>query len=86
MLTVDLNKKATSTERQEFNDEMAERQWKKIDALTTTWWVRWKDDIKDGSIIKTTKSDVASSAKAAGISSYDAAVAISDTKPEVWSG
>ena len=83
LLTLDLNRETSSEARNKFYAELEKLQWMKINQLTTLWYATWKDDVSDQGIIDTTKGDVEKAANAAGVTKYDAAVAVCG-KPVVW--
>lgn len=82
MLSVDLNN-VTSTVRAKFYEELKGKQWFKL-KLTTTWRAGFREGVSKADAISVTKSDVASAAKAAGVTNYEAAAIASDESPTEW--
>ncbi len=83
LLTIDLNDDVPNDKRNAFYAELAKRQWRKIEQLTTLWYVDWMAGATDHDIIETTKKDVEESAKTAKIDHYDASTAVCGN-PVVW--
>ena len=81
MLTLDLDKNTSSEKRDKFYKHLKDNQWTKIDKVTTTWYAKFNDDATESGIINTTKNDVKSAADHSGVSSYDAVVNVSKSKP-----
>jgi len=83
MLTVDLNKEVSSEKRDKFYAYLGEKQWTKINQLTTLWYTKWQDGLLEQQMIQTTKSDIEGAAAVSGVSHYDVALA-NCLKPIVW--
>ena len=83
MLTVDLNKKTTSKQRTTFNKELAKKKWNEIENLTTTWWASFEDNVTERQAVYTTKADVETATKKAGVKNCDVALMVGNSKPPV---
>lgn len=83
MLSVDLHD-VNSTQRQDFNDEMAAHKWAKVVSLTTVWYAQFKAGTSSSDVVATAEQDVKAAAAAAKINRYDAAVGVCSEKPTVW--
>jgi hypothetical protein len=84
ILSLDLNKDATSEQRDAFYKKLAEFTWTKIQDPTTLWYCLWKDTTSEAGALQTTKDQVEKAATAAKVKSYDATHAFCD-KPVSWS-
>ena len=73
LLTLDLPK-VNAEARQKFYDHLEEKEWDKLDNLTTAWKCSFQEDITKADAIGTCKKDLANAAKHAGISKYSAAL------------
>ena len=84
MVTVDLNNKVTTDQRDSFNGEMKKMKWSKIESLTTTWKASFQDDVTHSSAVSITKNDIAKAAKQSGINSYDGSLMVGEQSPSVF--
>lgn len=74
LLTLDIDRKASSEKRQKFYDYLNDKNWTKIPKLTTAWKAQFTDGVSQQDALKVTKNDVRGAANHSGISTYDAAV------------
>ncbi|MCR8924362.1 hypothetical protein NO559_16435 [Dasania sp. GY-MA-18] len=81
MLSLDLDKNTSSEERNKFYEYLKNEKWTKIPKVTTTWYAKFKDGGTESGATQATKSDVDNAAKHAGVTSYDAVVNVSESKP-----
>ena len=81
MLSLDLDRKTTTEQRDKFYEHLKNEQWTKVPKVTTTWHASFKDGATESGIISTTKSDVANAVKHAGVTAYDAVVHVGPSKP-----
>lgn len=81
MLSLDLDKRTTSEQREKFYEYLKNEKWTKIPKVTTIWYASFKDGVSESGAISTTKTDVANAAAHANVSSYDAVVNVSTSKP-----
>ena len=80
VLSLDLDK-VTTTQRDKFYESLKNNQWIKINNLTTTWYVNFKEDATESGIISTAKSDVNNAAICANVQNYNAMLSVSKNKP-----
>lgn len=83
MLTIDLNRYATTEQRSKFYDELRKRNWVKIAELTTTWKAVFSEGVSVETAKQSTKSMLDAAAIAASISSYDAAAMYGGQDPVI---
>lgn len=76
LLTVDLENGVSAEKRKKFYDYLAQEKWLKIPELTTTWECSFTEHVDRLGAIAVIKDDVASAAKHAGVSHYQAAVQV----------
>jgi len=81
MLSIDLDKKITTEQRNRFNEYLEKEDWTKIPNVTTTWYTSFVDSGTESGIINATQKDVSNAARHAGIVSYAAAVNVGSSKP-----
>ena len=81
MLSLDIDKNTSAEKRDKFYEFLKNEQWTKIPKVTTTWYAKFKDGVTESGAINATKSDIAGAAKYAGVTSYDAVVNVSESKP-----
>lgn len=80
VLSLDLDSVST-TQRDNFYKSLKNDKWVKINNLTTTWYVSFKDGATEKGIINTAKSDVKNAASYANVQNYNAMVTVSKNKP-----
>jgi hypothetical protein len=73
LLTLDIDRDASSEKRKKFYDWLKDKSWTKIPKLTTTWKARFEDGVSQADALKEAKNDVKGAADHSGVSTYDAA-------------
>ena len=81
MLSLDLDKKATATEREKFYAHIRDSGWMKFSKVSTTWFTNYRASVKEDRIIAEVKQDVAAAARYSGVTAYDAVVNVSPSEP-----
>ncbi|PKG86255.1 hypothetical protein CXF85_00650 [Colwellia sp. 75C3] len=82
MLSLDLDEKTTTTEREKFYAHIRDSGWMKLAKVTTTWFTCYKESATEERIIAEVKQDVAAAAsRYSGVANYDAVVNVSKSKP-----
>lgn len=82
-LTVDLDNFVSSTARNKFNEELKKRKFVKH-KLTTLWTASFTPDTSRAWAERYVRESVDAAALAAGVSTYEAFVAISEAPPIEW--
>lgn len=83
MLSVDLHK-TDSAHRNKFNEYLSEKNWTKVEMLTTVWTVKIRDDIPSPKVIELVKKRVAAAAEKAEVNQFDAGIMIGDHELITW--
>ena len=73
VLSLDLDK-VTTTQRDKFYESLKNNQWIKINNLTTTWYVNFKEDATESGMRST-----------ANVQNYNAMLTVSKNKPTEFS-
>lgn len=81
MLSLDLDRRTTTEQRDKCYEYLKNKKWVKLPKVTTTWYAKFTEGTTESGAISVTKSDVASAAKHAGITAYDAVVHVGASKP-----
>jgi len=81
LLSLDIDKKATSEQREKFYDFLKKNNWNKISKLTTVWYAKFKNGTTEANIISTVKKEIKNTAEESGIKSYDCVVHVGPSKP-----
>ncbi|ALO33946.1 hypothetical protein CMT41_03790 [Colwellia sp. MT41] len=81
MLSLDLDKKTSTEQREKFYAHIRDSGWMTLAKVTTTWFTCYRDSVTEARIIAEVKQDVAAAAKYSGVTSYDAVVNVSQSKP-----
>ncbi len=76
-LTLDLNNKVPSANRDLMYAELEKLHWVKISPLTTLWKKVWQDNSQSEAYERSAFQDAALAAKAAKVAEYDATVIVS---------
>lgn len=85
MLSLDLDKKTTTTEREKFYAHIRGSGWMKLAKVSTTWFTNYRATVKEDRIIAEVKQDVAAAARYSGVTTYDAVVNVSPSEPSSFS-
>lgn len=78
LLTLDLENGVSSEKRKKVYDQLEKEKWSKLKSLPTAWSCSFSNDVSRDLAVQGCKDDVANAAKAAGVSTYNAAVQVCD--------
>lgn len=84
MLSLDLDKKTTSEQREKFYEYLKKENWTKIPKVTTTWYASFKEGATESGVISATKTYVSNAAKNAGVITYDCVVNVGQSTPTLF--
>lgn len=81
-LTLDLNNKVPSANRDKMYVELAKLGWQKVSPVTTLWKKAWKSGEQVGDYENIAFKEAGTAAKAASIFEYDATVIVTENEPK----
>lgn len=81
MLSLDLEKNISASQRDEFYDYLKQEQWVKVPKVTTTWYAQFNPTTSEAQIIEATRVDLNNAMKVSGVRNIEAVVNVSVSRP-----